>query len=102
MELDLSTSGVAYRSMCARALGETASAPCPPASTSDCIAGSVTSEGEHWRISLPLQVSGIPNLGEARLTTDGLLMVDYINPTWSAGYFRRLEGANLVGGCRKP
>ncbi|HVH44405.1 MAG TPA: hypothetical protein VM925_18760 [Labilithrix sp.] len=60
------------------------------------------SEDNHWRISIRPPVSGLPNLGEARLTTDGLLMVDYINPTFSAGYFRRLDGANLVGGCRKP
>jgi hypothetical protein len=100
MELELSSSGVAYRSECARPAGEVATTACPPASTHGCISGTVKREGDRWRIDLPaIRVGGAPEQGETLLMTDGTLFVSYINPSYSAGYFRRIGTKDETGGC---
>jgi hypothetical protein len=100
IELELTSSGAAYLSRCARAPGEVVTSPCPPAASLDCSPGTVEPEGARWRVDIPaIRVGNVPEQGETLLMTDGTLLVRYIHPTFSAGYFRRIAPKDQVGGC---
>jgi hypothetical protein len=101
IEVELSPSGVAYRATCARPAGETATEPCPPESTVSCFAGEVVREGEQLRVDFPAIRNNAPEQGKLVTTTDGRLMIPYIYPSYSAGYFRRIGARGAIGGCAR-
>jgi len=99
LELSLRPDGTAVRYRCARsdARPDPAAppypAPCPAASTYECLVGKVFWDGGHWRVDIPaIRVGNVPEQGEIVPETGGGVLVRYIYPTYSIGHFQRFSG----------
>jgi hypothetical protein len=98
IELEVLPDGRVFRYECLRT--SPATEPCVPSATLDCMSGSVVPETNRWRMSFAeIQLGNTPELGETLLTQEGDLVVRYIHPTFSAGYFHRVGDAGEQGGC---
>lgn len=97
LELSLRADGTAVRYRCARSEAPSAStpypAPCPAASSYECLAGKVFWDGWRWRVDIPaIRVGNVPEQGEIVTETAGGILIRYIYPTYSGGHFLRFSG----------
>lgn len=102
VQVEVRSNGTAYRWVCdGAAIPDGMTAPCEPSARVECLATSLDWTGSHWRMAIA-HPAVYAHQGELQVTSDGDLLIPYVNPTYSAALFERVADEDPSGpGCSR-